>query len=133
MDNNSYILVVILLILIICYSFYNTSCFFATCIVRFLHLLVIVFVIIGPFICSSKMNLLFYISMIVFIMIHWVLMNDTCFLTLMEQFFTGRKSEETFIGKIVKPVYNVTSREINNITIMLLLFAISKYIYLCCK
>ena len=132
-NNNNYILVFLLLILIICYSFYNTSCFFATCIIRFLHLLVIIFVIIGPFIFTCKMTLLFYISMVVFIMIHWFLMNDTCFLTLMEQFFTGRKSEDTFIGKIVKPVYNITSREINNITIMLLLFAISKCIYLCCK
>lgn len=129
---NAFILC-LLLILIVLYSFYNTSCFAAICIIRFLHLLVVLFVLIGPFVIYSKIGLQFYIAMIGFIMIHWVLLNDTCCLTLVEQFLTGRKSEDTFIGKIVKPVYNVTNKQINIIAILLLLFAILKYVYLHCR
>lgn len=121
-------LLCIILILILLYSFYNTSCFFAICIINFLHLLVLLFVFIGPFVISTKSGLYFYIAIMIFIMIHWVLLNDTCCLTMLEQYVTGRKSEDTFIGKIVKPVYNITSREINIIAILLLIFAILKCI-----
>ncbi len=126
-------LLCLLLILVVLYSFYNTSCFTATCIIRFLHLLIVLFVLIGPFVISSKLGLQFYITMIGFIMIHWFLLNDTCCLTLLEQFLTGRKSDDTFIGKIIKPVYNITNKQVNIIAILLLIFAILKYVYLYCR
>ena len=71
----------------------------------------------------------------IFLMIHWYLMEDTCLLTLIEEKITGRKSSDTFIGRIVKPVYNITSSTIIIITVLLLVFVLCKCIYLksCCK
>ena len=63
-------------------------------------------------------------------MLHWVISSDKCALTIMEEFITGRKTEETFIGKIVRPVYNITNKQITILSIVLLIIAISKYICL---
>lgn len=75
------------------------------------------------------MFLLFYIMISLFTMLHWIVSNDTCALTLMEQFLTGRKSDDTFIGKIVKPIYNISNKQITAIAIFLLIIAIVKLIF----
>ena len=59
-------------------------------------------------------------------------MNDTCALTLLEKYLTGRNDCDTFIGRIVKPVYNISNNNIVFITLSLLTFSSLKYIYLYC-
>lgn len=59
--------------------------------------------------------------------LHWICLNDTCALTMLEQYITGKKSNETFIGRIVNPVYNISNVEIQLLTFLLLCLAIYKY------
>lgn len=40
------------------------------------------------------------------ILIHWATNDDTCGLTLMESRLTGKSPEDTFLGRVIKPVYN---------------------------
>lgn len=115
-----------MLILAIC--FYSTTSLLSLCIVRLLHSIFVLFILIGPFILNKKEDLLLYIIVSLFMMIHWIVSNDTCLLTVIEQCITGRKSDETFIGKIVKPVYNISNNQIKIISILLVLVAIVKYI-----
>jgi hypothetical protein len=121
--------IVLFLLLTICYCFYDTECSIAVSFVRFIHLLFVLFIIMGPFIFNNRMFLLFYIMISLFTMLHWIVSNDTCALTLMEQFLTGRKSDDTFIGKIVKPIYNISNKQITAIAIFLLIIAIVKLIF----
>jgi hypothetical protein len=122
--------IVLFLLLTICYCFYDTECSIAVSFIRFIHLLFILFMILGPFIFNTKLSLLFYIMISIFTMLHWIVVNDTCALTLIEQFLTGRKSDDTFIGKIVKPVYNISNKQITKTTIFLLIIAIMKLIFI---
>ena len=68
--------------------------------------------------------LIVYSICVSFIIFHWILSSDVCALTLLEQWVTGKNSDSTFIGRIVKPIYNVTNKHITCITISLLLIAI---------
>ena len=81
-------------------------------------------IIIGPFIINDKCLLIVYSICVSFIIFHWILSSDVCALTLLEQWVTGKNSDSTFIGRIVKPIYNVTNKHITCITISLLLIAI---------
>jgi hypothetical protein len=59
-------------------------------------------------------------------MFHWIVVNDTCALTLAEQYVSGRQTEDTFTGSLVKPVYNIQHKHIWYVTIFLLIFSVSK-------
>jgi hypothetical protein len=118
----------LLFLLFIGYCFKKTDSIPAGALIKLLHFLFIMFIILGPFILHTKLQLQFYLIVSGFTMIHWILMQDKCALTLLEQFISGRHSDETFIGKIVKPVYNITSKEIFAITMVLFIIVIIKYL-----
>ena len=122
-------IIVFIIICLILFMLRNTAVL--TCVtvkvIQFLHLLLCLFVVLGPFIIKQKEILAFYIFIILFIMFHWVLANDTCALTLLEQFITGKPSNETFVGRLVKPVYNVTNKHIMAATVCLLVIAIVRW------
>lgn len=122
-------IILLSILAIVLYSFYDTRCLAALCIIRLLHFLFLMFIVLGPFIFKKKQELQLYIIISIFMMIHWVVASDVCALTLAEQYITGRCSDDTFIGQIVKPVYNITNKQITLIAVLLLMFAIVKYIY----
>lgn len=92
--------------------------------IQSIHLILCIAIIIGPFIINDKSLLIVYIICVSFIIFHWFLSSDVCALTLLEQWVTGKNSESTFIGRIVKPIYNVTNNHVTCITIILLLISI---------
>ena len=95
-------------------------------IIAILHLLVILFVTTVPFITDNPFILIYYCFIVFFIMLHWHYNNDTCVLTLMEAKLRGKKHNDTFMGKLIKPIYNISSKEIQYITLFLFTFAFLK-------
>jgi hypothetical protein len=95
-------------------------------IIAFLHLLFILFVTSTPFLTENPFVLLYYCFILFFVMIHWALNNDTCVLTLIESKLRGKKDNETFMGRLVKPIYNISSNEIKYLSMVLLLYAFLK-------
>jgi len=91
-----------------------------------LHFLLILFMTVTPFVTDHPLALMYYCYISFFIMLHWYTNNDTCVLTIIESKLRGKKSNDTFMGKLIKPVYNVTSREMHILTIGLFIFAILK-------
>lgn len=84
-------------------------------IVRCIHLLFILYIIIVPF-TNNKYLLKTYTYIIPFLFYHWLLNDDTCFLTVIEKRLTGKKkNDETFIGSIISPIYKMESNRLNNI------------------
>jgi hypothetical protein len=95
-------------------------------IISFLHLLVVLFVINVPLITNNPFFLFYYCFIVFFIMIHWHYNNDTCVLTLIESKLRGKKHDDTFMGKLIKPIYNVSSKEIQYIALSLFALAFLK-------
>ena len=91
-----------------------------------LHLLFIIFVVSTPFVTDNPFILLYYCFILFFVMVHWYLNNDTCVLTLIESKLRGKKDSETFMGRLLKPIYNVSSDEIKYFSLFLFLFAFLK-------
>lgn len=104
--------------------------------IRIIHILYLSFVIFTPF-SNNKYLKFIYLFIIPFMMIHWKLNNDTCFLTIIEQYFTN--SNEGFIARIISPIYkfphnnNSLSILIYIITIMLWTYCLYTYIDDICK
>jgi hypothetical protein len=95
-------------------------------IISILHLLFVIFVVSTPFITDNAFLLLYYCFIISCVIAHWKLNNDTCVLTLIESKLRGKKDKYTFMGRLIKPIYNVTSREVQLTTLALFLYAFFK-------
>lgn len=80
-----------------------------------LHIIFILFIFIAPF-TNSNYLLLLHAIICPFIMIHWLLNDNTCALTLMEKFIRQQmngnkqplKDEDCFTCRIIDPVYKFT-------------------------
>jgi hypothetical protein len=93
--------------------------------IALLHFLLIVFITVTPFVADNPLILLYYSFTLVFIMIHWYT-NDICVLTIIESKLRGKKIRETFMGRLIRPVYNITSKEVHMLAFGLLFFALLK-------
>jgi hypothetical protein len=95
-------------------------------IISFLHILVVLFVINVPLVVDNPFFLMYYCFIVFFIMLHWHYNNDTCILTVIESNLRGKKDNDTYFGKLIKPIYSVTSKEIQYITLLLFSIAFFK-------
>ena len=95
--------------------------------VRLFHIIVIIFVLIGPF-SKNPLVLILHIVFCLCLMIHWMFNSDTCFLTLLETKIRGIDDNESFTYKFVAPMYNITHTKWNKlvwvITIIVCLIAV---------
>ena len=78
--------------------------------IRMLHILLVSFIIVVPF-TRSNYFLLFHAVVVPFIIMHWLLNNNMCALTLMEQvlrksIYGEAKSDECITCKLIEPVYD---------------------------
>lgn len=109
-----------------------------------IHTLFILWIIFTPFLNIDNnptyLKMVDIHSIIIpFLFFHWYT-NDTCLLTEIEKKITGKHDNETFIGKILKPIYNISKFEIKFITFCLWCISITKlywyhgclFNFLCC-
>jgi len=98
-------------------------------IISFLHLLLVLYIIVIP-LCPymTRELLLLHIALISSILFHWVLNNDVCALTLLEQrLYPSTPKEDLFMQRLVSPVYTVTNQHVRIGTYMILLITVLKY------
>jgi hypothetical protein len=80
-------------------------------IITLLHILFILYVTLIPFSNNERLKLL-HITIIPFIILHWVLNNNTCCLTLTEQHLRKKimkdnyNEEDCITCKLINPVYD---------------------------
>ena len=84
-------------------------------IIFLIHLIFLFGILIVPFMNNQK-NLEFYSMLIPFIFYHWSVNDDTCALTQAEMLVTGKHKEETFMGRLVGPIYKMEDNEVNKMT-----------------
>ena len=105
--------------------------------VTIIHVLFILFVILTPF-TNSNYLLFLHVIMIPFVMLHWVLNENTCALTLLEKNIREQlygktpDSYECFTARIIEPIYDFKQNysQLSNIiyivTVSLWLISVSK-------
>lgn len=86
-----------------------------------LHTLLLLFLIIIPFINDERM-LQMYSILIPFIFYHWSVNDDTCAMTQLETYMTGKNKDETFFHRLVSPVYKMDDTAANNLLKSMLFF-----------
>ena len=71
------------------------------------HFLVIFFVLFGPFYFNCSPLILFLHIVLSFsLLIHWYYNNDTCCLSELEAYLSGKQRVDTFIHGFIAPLYN---------------------------
>lgn len=80
-----------------------------------IHLFFLIAILVVPF-TNDRRNLEFYSMVIPFIFYHWSVNDDTCALTQAEMFVTGKHKEETFMGRVVGPIYKMEDNDVNRLT-----------------
>lgn len=95
-------------------------------IIFIIHLLLTLSIILIPFIdvcvydCEKYVTYIFVI--LAAIMIHWITNDNTCFLTILESRLTDKDKSETFVGKLVDPIYKLPDNFTWIITIIIFIF-----------
>ena len=101
--------------------------------IRLLHLLFIIFVVVTPFTNYITILGMHFIT-IPFLILHWILNNDVCFLTEIEHKLSNKPRNKTFFGRLIQPVYRFNQQFENHflytVTIMLWLITLIKIISL---
>lgn len=86
--------------------------------IKILHISIIIFIIYGVF-SNNYDILLINFALLTSILVHWVLNNDTCALTIIEKMITGNEDKDTFIYSLVSPIYNIDDTELSKIIKMI--------------
>ena len=80
-------------------------------IVRFIHILLLLFVLIVPFTNNFELLILHFI-IVPGIVFHWYMNSNVCCLTMTEQILRGKKNtDETLTGSILNPIFNLSKHD----------------------
>lgn len=78
------------------------------------HCLVILFVFFAPF-TKIPAILILHITFSICLLVHWGANDNTCSLTVMESYFRGLPSTDTFMHQLISPMYDISSTDLNTI------------------
>lgn len=95
-------------------------------VIAFLHLFFVIFVVVTPFITDDTLILLFYCFIVFSVMFHWITNNHGCVLTLIESKLRNKQATQTFMGRLISPVYKISRLEVRLITLALFIYAFYK-------
>lgn len=94
--------------------------------INIIHLIVIIFVLATPF-SNSNYFMILHIIVVPFIILHWILNNNTCCLTVMERYIrettmgTKINKEDCFTYQLVAPIYDFSKEHESFATIIYIL------------
>ncbi len=94
--------------------------------IRIFHIIIIVFVLIGPFLNKSSL-LLLHFMLSLSLLLHWYHNNNTCFLTTLEGQIRGINYENGFIHQFVGPMYEIKNESHEFYIIVIILMIMSFY------
>lgn len=86
-----------------------------------IHLLFLISMLVIPF-AGTREHLEFYALLVPFLFFHWTTNDDTCALTQLEVWFTGKDKYDTFMGRVMSPIYNVDDHEASYLIKVVLFF-----------
>jgi len=97
--------------------------------IKIIHCILIIFIVFGVFSDNKTINNT-HTALLFSILAHWILNDNSCFLTQIEKKITNTEDDQsTFIYKVISPFYKIDDSYIGKIVhlITLVLFGISVY------
>jgi hypothetical protein len=88
-------------------------------IIFYIHVALFVMAILIPFMNNEKF-LEIYSIVIPLLFFHWGVNNDTCALTQLEMYATGKEKTQTFFGRLMEPIYKIDDTQSGKVTKTLL-------------
>ena len=73
--------------------------------VRCIHVGVLAFILLTPFVATRALQLVIYLLFIFAIVMHWIAHHHFCILSLIESKLRGIDYEDGFINAILKPIF----------------------------
>ena len=94
--------------------------------IQIIHFFIVAFFVLAPF-TNDVGAWALHAMLVPLLYLHWTLNDDTCALTVLECWVTGKEKHQSFVHSIVGPIYNVDPKYINTFTSIapLLLWVIS--------
>jgi hypothetical protein len=102
--------------------------------IQILHILLIVFVIVTPFVAPTLSKdqavpyLVMHIAVSLSLLVHWALNDSTCALTIAECYVRGVPVTDSFMHRLVSPVYVISDQKLGTCswwsTIILILISV---------
>jgi hypothetical protein len=97
-----------------------------------IHIIFLLGIVLIPLISNNIHLLIIHMMTCILVLLHWSLNNDVCALTYLEQLCMGISKDESFIHRIVSPIYNYnTNHEQIVLTFLLILFSLISLTRLC--
>ena len=96
--------------------------------IYFLHILVILFVIFGPF-SNIPSILIIHIAFSFSLIVHWLANNNACSLTYLESQLRGVDVEKSFKYKFISPVYDISKTDWSRICYIITIIGLTISIY----
>ena len=84
----------------------------------YIHLCMYICAIFIPFVAPRRILQVFSI-IVPFMFLHWSLNDDTCLLTMMEEYVSGIEKHKTFTGRVMKGVFIMSDDVYGKISKML--------------
>lgn len=94
-----------------------------SCFVSFLHFLVLFWVLVAPFHKELQVS---YVVLMPVIVLHWIILDDSCILTVLEKHIRGCSGDESYVHKFVSKIYNVPDGVLGK---LMWLYAIVTWVY----
>ena len=83
-------------------------------IIFIIHVLLFIIALVIPF-TNDKEILEFYSLVVPFLFFHWATNDDTCILTQIEMNLTGNVKDQTFFGRLMKPIYTMEDSDADKV------------------
>jgi len=91
-------------------------------IIRLIHYAIILFIVLVPHVSENPDVLLIHIAGSVTLMAHWLMNSNICSLTVLESSLRGIPMHESFMHKIVSPIYDISDETLCNVSWIVTLF-----------
>ena len=98
--------------------------YFFSKIINLIHSIFILFILISPFL-NNECILSVTFMLIILLWAHWLTNTDHCSLTLAEKALRGVDDDESYLAKIISPIY-----KINKTTNVMLTYGITGVLFL---
>lgn len=97
--------------------------------IQILHLMFLIFIVTVPFLNVPWQVTAIYISTSLSLLVHWLLNDNTCFLTLLESKLRNIEPEHSFMYSLVSPVYSIHETTLSTIAYTFVTFALLWSLY----
>lgn len=97
--------------------------------VSVLHLLFVVVFVAVPFFVNNPFILCVHVLVGLGMIMHWIIRNDLCCLTLLEHKMFGTPIDQTYLQRLLGPVFSVDKKAVQWAAVFLILVSFGRMVF----